>query len=348
MERAISLKMKTITPSVSGILLRVVLMISIFGLGADLYLRLSSESSLCPTEACAIVGDYIRIGEFNLVLLGLGFFIGFWTVYFLASRYKNEWLWTSVLILLLGALAFDGALLGFQYFAVNEQCLLCAGVGAALFLVLLLFSFLRRQAAVFALGLSVWAGGGLAGALIDIPERPPRLDELAGITILNSETEKWPQYSYFFSFHCPHCTTVLAMVSRNENIAHRWRLFPLDNTPEDLRKIAWALKRQAEGRNVFDEIVRVAKDNDVPDVHVPEDLADRIGRARSYFEGSGFRSVPLLIADESRGKRVILVGAGNITDYLHRQGAIGKESRTDIEPRIRSLLDGAFSWSFSS
>ena len=282
-----------------------------------------SHARLCPTEACVIVGDYIRIGEFNLVLLGFAFFITLWVVYSLASRYGSSRLWTGALILLLGALAFDGGLLGFQYFSVKEQCHLCVGVGAALLTVLLLFSLVRRRTAVFLLGLSVWAGGGIARSLISIPDRTPLLEQIDGISLQHAETEKWPGFYYFFSLHCPHCTDILANLAGDASSDHSWKLFPLDRSPADLKRIAWAMRQEMEGKNIYEAIVRVAKNDDVPDVHVPDTLVDEIDRIRAFFEGNGFTRVPLLIVDESRNKRLILTGGAAIVNYLHRHGGAG-------------------------
>ncbi|RQD59363.1 MAG: hypothetical protein D5R98_07595 [Desulfonatronovibrio sp. MSAO_Bac4] len=302
--------------------LHAVLILSILGLGVDIYLRMSTGASICPTQACAIVGDYINITEFNLVLLGLVFFTTLWGVYFFASRYDKKWLWTGMLVLVLGALAFDGGLLGFQYFSIKEQCLLCFGVGAGLLIVLLLFSIVRKKISILILGLAVWVGGGIAGSMINIPDRAPLLEHISGISVQSSEAQEWPKFNYFFSFHCPFCTEILIRLAKNESAEYSWELFPLDNSQVDLKKIAWLMELDGNEKNIFYELVKIEQSRDVPDIEVTDSLENQVDQIRTYFRGSGFRGVPLMIVEESQGRRLILTGADNVFRYLYEHGIL--------------------------
>ncbi len=317
---------KTITSrnskKISSLALHVLLILAVLGLGADMALKMTTGGGICPTESCEIVGDYIRISELGLVSLGLVFFILLWGVYFFASRYDKKPLWTGVLLLILGALAFDGAILGFQFFSIKEQCHLCIGVGAALLLVLLLFALNRRKAGILILGLGVWIGGGVAGAMISIPDRAPLLERMSGITWSGQQASEWPRFYYFFSLHCPHCTDVLVNLAVNEPKDYSWTLFPLDTSPADLKKIAWVMDLNARDYNIFYEIVRLEQSRQVPEIEVPEDLVQQIHMIRSYFRANGFSGVPLMIVDESSSRRLILTGGSTILDYLYAQGIL--------------------------
>ncbi|WP_028573812.1 hypothetical protein [Desulfonatronovibrio hydrogenovorans] len=308
-------------------LLHGVLLLAIAGLGLDLYLRISSGASLCPTQACAIVGDYVRLGETALVSLGLAFFALLWGVYFFASRYESKWLWVIATLLLLGALAFDGGLLGFQFFSIQENCLLCIAVGAGLILALILVALVRKKLSVLILGLAVWAGGGLAGAMITIPDRAPFLEQLSSITWSGPEAGEWPRFHYFFSLHCPHCTEVLLNLAVNEPREYVWNLYPLDTADPDLKKISWVMDQDLEQVNLFLEIVRLEQSGTVPDTQIRDGLEHKVEQARAFFRGSGFRGVPLMIVDEGPGKRVVLTGGSGIINYLLEQGVLaGGES----------------------
>lgn len=318
--------MKKARFSISSLALHGVLLLIVLGLGLDIYLRITLGSSICPTEACAIVGDFINISELSLVVFGLIFFTLFWGSYFLATRLDKKWLWTWVCVLILGALAFDGALLGFQYFSIKEQCQLCLGVGGALLIVLVLFALTRKKLAVLVLGLTVWIGGGVGGAMINIPDRAPLLEQIRGITWSGPEAEDWPRFYYFFSLHCPHCTDVLVNLATNEPRDYTWKLFPLDTSPADLKKIAWVMNLDMNERNLFYEIVRIEQSREVPDVDIPQRLVHNIEQTRSFFSGNGFRGVPLMIVDQGPGNRIILTGGGNIINYLYEQGILGREN----------------------
>lgn len=314
--------MKKTDTSLSKILLHIALGLGVAGLGLDIYLRMTGGTGICSTQACAIVGDYVRISEFSLVLLGLIFFTALWVNYVFALKYASKWLWTGMSILILGALAFDGGLLGFQYFSIKEHCQLCFGVGGALLLVLALFSLVRKRLAVLLLGLAIWIGGGMAGAVINIPERAPLLEHISGITVQDSEDSPWPRFYYFFSLHCPHCTDILTKLAEQEPESHTWELMPLDKSQTDLKKIAWIMEQDAREKNIFYEIVSTEQSREVPEIKVPDNLSNKIDRIRSYFRANGFRGVPLMIVEENQGKRLILTGGGNILNYLHDQGIL--------------------------
>ncbi|WP_045212853.1 hypothetical protein [Desulfonatronovibrio magnus] len=303
--------------------LHLVFLLTVAALGLDIYMRLSGGGSICPTEACAIVGDFVRLDEHSLVTGGLFFFTLTWGFYFFASRYDKKWLWLIIGVLMAGALAFDGALLGFQFFSIQEQCHLCVGVGAALLLTLLLLSLVRRQVTALLLGLTIWVGGGIAGAMISIPDRAPMLEQLRPITWAGPQAGSWPVYHYFFSLHCPHCTDVMVNLAMNDPEIFTWKLYPLDTAPPDLRKLTRISELSDTDDNLFMEIVRLEQRGTVPDVQVMDGLADDIARIRSFFRANGFRGVPVMIAEESQGRRVVLTGGGNILNYLHQQGALG-------------------------
>lgn len=308
--------------SISTVFLHAALVLTMAGLAWDVYLRVTTGGGICPTEACVIVGDYIRISELNLVLLGLAFFAVLWGVFFFASRYGHNWLWGLMSLLLLGALSFDGAILGFQYFSIKEQCHLCFGVGAALLTVLVFFALVRRKVIIFTLGLTVWIGGAVGGSVLHIPDRAQQLEELTGITWSGPEAEQWPRFHYFFSLHCPHCTDVLIQLAGNEPGDYHWNLLPLDNSPADLRKIAWVMALDMEEVNAFYEIVRIEQSWTVPDIEIPEELVYNIGQIRSYFREGGFRGVPLMIVDEGPGRRLTITGGAGIINYLQDQGIL--------------------------
>ncbi|MEJ5242809.1 MAG: hypothetical protein WHT64_04510, partial [Desulfomicrobiaceae bacterium] len=98
-------------------------------LSLEVWMQAVRHTSLCTTTGCAVVGEYIRFGEGNLLKLGAAFFWLLWLVAFFAGRYPKAWIWGGFGLLVAGALAFDGTLLGFQFVALREFCLICAITG---------------------------------------------------------------------------------------------------------------------------------------------------------------------------------------------------------------------------
>lgn len=319
-------------PAWSSVLLHALLIITALGLVLDLVFRNVLGTSLCPTEACAIVGDYVRIGESNLVFTGLVFFLVLWLVYFLARRFNRTWLWGSATLLLMGGLAFDGGLMGFQFAVVQQSCDLCIAVAAALLLALVLFAVVRRQAFLVLLGLAVWLGGGAVGAMIDQPSQPSssaagvnhRLEDIEVIRWSGPDADQWPRFYFFFSLHCPHCSEVLIRLALEEETPGRftWDFVPLDTDPKDLQRIAALQAMDLKDKNPFYEILLMEQTRGVPEAEVPESLKKAIHEARAYFQTRGFRGVPVTVVQQGPGEKTVLVGADNALRFFYREGIV--------------------------
>ena len=316
-------------PWISAVMLHALFILTSAGLALDLIFRQAGGVSLCPTEACQLVGEYVRIGEAGLVFMGLVFFLGLWLIYFFARRYNRAWLWGAMTLILMGALAFDGSLLGFQFAVIQEQCQLCIAVGIALLLLLILYALVRGKAFIFLAGMVVWLGGGAAGAMLEQPANSSpanyRLQDIQVLRWSGPEPEDWPRFYFFFSLHCPHCSEVLIHLALEEEAPKHyiWNFIPLDTDPGDLKKIA-ALRamENLDDANPFFEILRMEQYPGVPDIEVPRDLEEQIEKARNFFRARGFRGVPLTIIEQSPGVKITLTGAENALGFLRQQGIL--------------------------
>ncbi len=312
-------------PTACGLLQAFLLLVTA-GLGLDIYFRQYRGESICPSSACAIVGDYIRISELNLIVLGCAFFGVLFLVLIAARQTSREWIWGLLTLMLLGALAFDGALLGFQFISIKENCHLCIVVGLSLAAVLVLVSLTRKQWSILILGVGIWVAGAAAGGIIQVPDRTPLLNQVPGIAWSGPEAEQeGPEFHYFFSLHCPHCADVLGSLALNDPERFSWKFYPLDTGYSDLKKIAWIQEEAGKKGNLLQKIVDLEQDPKAPDVKIPDNLTEKIFRARSFFQGNGYRGVPMMIADYPGGKRVILLGGGNIMKYFQEQGLLQEE-----------------------
>ncbi|WP_291319001.1 hypothetical protein [Desulfonatronospira sp.] len=309
-------------------LLHAALLLAALGLGIDLIVRRTMGVSICPTEGCLIVGEYVRIGEENLVLLGFVFLLALWLMYFFARRYNRAWLWGLVTIMIIGALSFDGSLMGFQFLVIQEPCLMCIIVAVSLFVILALFALVRKKAFLFILGMTVWIAGGAAGGILQPPATnatdTPDLENAAAIQWSHPGAEDWPRFHFFFSLHCPHCTEVMLHLAREgaAPLDYSWHFIPLDTDPEDLKKIAALKQMDLSDKNPFHEILLMEQHPHTPDVEIPVHLHKTIHQARSYFQAHGFRGVPVTIVQKGPDEKKVLTGAQEAIQYLLDKGII--------------------------
>ena len=293
-------------------------------LSADIWLKLARKTSLCTTHSCQIVGEYVRFGETFLIVLGGSFFCILWLFLFFACRYDKKWLWTIVLTLLFGSLAFDGGLLGFQFLALKERCALCIGVGLALFFSLISLAWFRRSVTIVVLGLAVWSGGFTANSMLKFIPKIPKLSEVTVLSWHDKEVRNWPEFHLFFSLHCGHCSKVMANLAINNPGEFKWFLIPLDHRPEDMQKLAHLFNLAKKSKNIFRDILKFESEEEVEPVKVPEELEVKINSARQYFKSLGYKGVPLLIVREKPGVMLTLVGEKRILDYLKQRGVVRK------------------------
>lgn len=294
-------------------------------LSVEIWMQAVRHTSLCTTSACDVVGEYVRFGEGNLIKLGATFFWFLWCLVFFGGRYDKKWIWGLASILLFGALAFDGAILGFQFMGLKEKCLLCILVGSALGIGLCLFAWVRRSLLTAFLGMAVWCGGFAANAVLDLNVVPPAITDTA-LIYYETAPDNAPQHVLFFSLHCDHCAKILANLSVNaKNLPGKWHLSCTDNKEEDMYRLAMILASNATKDNPFLEILRIETLEKVDPVPVPEDLRQTVRTARAYFKMKGYQGIPLLVVMERPGWEMVLRGETNIMEYLRVRGFLQRE-----------------------
>jgi hypothetical protein len=317
----------------------------------DVYLQATRHEGLCSTASCQVVGEYVRFGELMLVKAGAIFFWILWLLVFFAGRYDRKWLWGVVTLILMGALAFDGGLLGFQFMGLGERCQLCMGVGAALFVVAALFAWVRKSWLMLLLGLAVWCGGFAANSVLRFTSPLPPLSETAFLTWPESRSggtsNHIPRYHLFFSLHCGHCSKVIANLAVNRTDQADWTFHVMDGQEEDLLRLSHILSAKMTSENPFLEILHWESEEQVPDIAVPKSLREDVDQATIYFSRSRFSGVPMLIADERPGVRLVLSGANSILAYLHQEGIIrnvihfGAPRDEEDDPLPAEALEGS-------
>lgn len=277
-------------------------------LSGEVWMQTVRHTSFCTTSACGVVGEYIRFGEGNLIKMGATFFWFLWALVFFGGRYDTTWIWGLASLLLFGALAFDGAILGFQFVAIKEKCLLCIIVGATLFVSVCLFAWVRRSLLTVFLGVAVWCGGFAANSVLDLNVAPPSITDTTFGT-WEATPGNVPQHVLFFSLHCEHCSKILANLSINaQTLPGKWHLACTDNKEDDLYRLATIQNSTASTENLFLNVLRVESMDKIDLVPEPEGLRQSVRAARAYLKMKGFTGVPALVVVERPGWRWCCAG----------------------------------------
>ncbi|MFP4629978.1 MAG: hypothetical protein ACOC43_08475 [Desulfohalobiaceae bacterium] len=306
------------------------LLLAALGLSLELVLQYWQQSGLCPSSDCAVAGQAVRLGEKGLVLAGGVFFWILLLLSFLASRRENARLWQLVLLLLLGALAFDGALLSYQLLELDLTCWLCLAVALVLLLSLGLFSLVRRATLVFCLGLAVWVGAGAANAVLVFPGQPPAVEESWVLSQeASQEQEEEIKLYLFFSLNCPHCMEVMVNLAEQAPGRASWYLCSLDQGHASLQRLAYAREKNQD-QDAFSSILQAKQLEDkalLKEQDVSQDLEERVQNARDFFRARELRGVPVLLARQGSSREVLSIGVSEIAKYLWEQDLISNWKR---------------------
>ncbi len=298
------------------------------GLGLDWLTRVLFSGSLCETDACEAAGGYLKFSENSLVLLGCLFFLSLFVLSRLPDE-KKQYGWSAIWVLLIGALAFDGALMGYQATVPGPFCLLCAGTAAGLFLVLAAAALHGKFWVAFVLGLAVWCGGFSGNLAFEHSQskgdiaKLPTMEEAAVaertyIEAEEAEETENAKYCLFFSVNCPHCSEVIYNLARSEPEG-RWYFSCVDQDPADLSRLAGIVRHCQEG--IFFRILQAKKEHDT-ERPVPEKVRNAARKASAYFRSMDLPGVPTLVVKKRNGCRLYLPGTGNIARYLLNEGVV--------------------------
>lgn len=283
-------------------------------LSLEYWLQRAGYVGLCPTDGCEVVGTFVKFGETTLIGLGVIFFLVLTGLLILGKWTNKPWLWVLASVVLIAGLAFDGGILGFQHFGIQETCILCYGVGVALFLILAAFGWMRRSMATVVMGVAVWTAAFASQALFVFPQKTPDLQQTV-LTTFRAAQPNGPQLYYFFSLHCPFCTQILASLATHPPQSGNWHLISLDTQPGDQRKLAALLDHPQAATNPFRAILDAAQ-TPAPDVPIQGWIEDAAHKGAVFLHNSGYRGIPLLIVQETPTRRVVLQGRDPILNYL--------------------------------
>lgn len=283
-------------------------------------LQKTGHGGLCPTAGCAVVGTFVKYGQTAFIGLGLFFFWILAGLLFLEKRQGKSLMGKMTTIVLTAGLAFDGAILGFQRFGIQEACVLCYMVGISLFLILTAYGWLRRCLATVILGVAVWSAGFASQALFVFPEQTPDLRQAVLISFQPAQARD-EKIFLFFSLHCEQCTMVMTSLAAHPPQAGEWHLIPLDTQPDDQRKLSALIDHPLAAVNPFSTIL-ILENAPAPDVTVVPKAAEASRKGRVFMRNSGYRNIPLMLIQETATRRVFLEGREVILNYLLEKGLV--------------------------
>lgn len=171
--------------------------------------------AFCLNQGCKVVEQLTRVSPILINLVGLAFFLLlFWG--FQTSRNQVRRLPRFIAPLLLGGLAVEGVLVGFQYLVAQAFCWYCLGILAVVVLLNMILGWRQILQGAF-----IFIAVLLSLATLKLT--PAAVGQSAfkqGVFATRPGGASSPPASYlFYSSTCAHCQNVLAALAQNPNVA---------------------------------------------------------------------------------------------------------------------------------
>jgi len=288
------------------------------GLAVELTLSHHGKS-LCHASACEIVGRYIRFGEPTLLAIGAGIFFLLAGFIFFAGRYGDRPLVRALpLLTLIGAAAFDGALLGFQFITLRQHCQLCITVALVLATIALLYSASLRKWLIFSAVCVVWGAGFIANAILVMPDATAAHSSM--IFYERAAAKEFPSAStavLVFSMECPHCQEVLASLAQKNPKNIHWKFAVVDQSIDSINKLMYFSEHSAQSANPFQLLLDV-KQRPVSQTGVVSNakIPELTRQARLFLANNGLNAIPVLVFIESKERMTFRIGLAEILTFI--------------------------------
>ncbi len=290
----------------------------------DVYLTTHGREGLCSSSGCKVASSLINIRESFLILTGAALYLILFLLFFFQLRYPaKKILYHIPWLLLLGAISFDGVLIGFLI-KTKTLCYLCLSMGASLFFVLALYSVYQKKILSFFLGIVIWTCSFSAIYLLKTQSvRIPPMVEGRMIHIFPTNGLKF-RANLFISLHCIHCYHVLynlAHLKRSHKV--EWNIYFLAKSREDKLKIAHMLMDKEIKKYPFRVILKYRNMEKISPIPVPSYIDKRLKATQKFFMARGFEGVPVLIAT-TPSVEISIVGVTEIAKFLLQEKVVKK------------------------
>ena len=276
-------------------------------------------SSLCQSQACEVVGQSLKVPESLLVALGAGLLWCLALFTFLGRRYPRQ-LRLAPLLLLIPALLFDGGLIGYQLFTLQERCTLCLATAGLLLLLTTITCLGQRLFLLLVVTLLAWGATFAHHGLLKPPPPTSAASEMLFYSAPPAadvdNTTHAPSATLIFSMHCDHCLDIIALLAQSPPHNYSWHLATIDQDSEALGRLSRFMAQANNSANPFDLLQESKQTQGPADTNIPHDLTRSGPAARRYLHNLGLDSIPVLVLQQEPDRQEILVGSTNILEAL--------------------------------
>lgn len=295
---------------------RVICLIGALALSIESLLSLQGKS-LCKTTACEIVGKYLIFPETVLVGGGALFFWFLTLLFFFSYRYPKQLKQYPFIILAL-AMAFDGGLIGFQFFTIQQKCALCLAVAGFLIFITLIYCLAHRRIVILFCCLAAWFGAFSANGIIEMPAPTGAASKMIFFKKPGTITSNSPATTktLIFSMECPHCLDIIEKLATIDSRSHTWQLAAIDQDDVSMTKISKFIELAPQADNPFQLLLKLKKEK-INQTVINKTINQQTKKALSFLGNLDIYSVPTLLIETSTGKKEILTGSKSIHQHLN-------------------------------
>jgi len=287
-------------------------------LSLESYLTLYGKS-LCKTDGCQIVSNYISISEPLLITFGAVFFWILSALFFFSNRNPDK-LQPFVIVLLLLTLAFDGTLIGFQVFTIQQTCVICFATATVLILIALFYFIQQRLYTLLLCSIFIWLGTFGANSILVMPAPQGAYYNMSFVSLAGTDNpvNDHPQMTLIMSMSCPHCLEVIKFLSKNYPLSQTLRLATTDTDPQTLGKIESFLQQAPQSHNPFKLLKEIKESSTIEVKPARKGLEAKAKNSLNFLSNIGSTSIPVLISEQTNNEKRIIIGSSEIISFLEK------------------------------
>lgn len=278
--------------------------------------------SLCKTSACDIVANFLNIKEDLLIAGGAAFFWCLSALFHFSYRNKKSYFYASTILVMI-AVAFDGSLIGYQFFTINEFCLLCHLVALSLILIGCTWVIAERHFLLLFCILAAWTGGFFSQSIMSmpVPSASPHNMVIYDTTRPSPATDpNYPSITLFFSMNCPHCMEIVEFLESQELNKANWKFASVDLDTQSLEKLVLFTERASTHQNVFSTLydIKKMKTSSLTNSDSISSIKERNTQSLRFLTTLGINSIPVILVEETSSKTIILRGKEQSLGYIQQ------------------------------
>jgi hypothetical protein len=283
-------------------------------LSIELISLLFGNGSICSTSSCRVAAETVRFGNHALVGVGAGYFFILTILSVKLNADKSYRRIFLIELLILSGLAFDGAIIGFQYFNLASRCLICLTVAGLLLILMAVYASFKKSFYFFSAGLLVWISAVMANAILIGHQDTPTIKEIS-LWEYNKNDSEFPRNVLLFSMRCPHCIEVLKVLESNPP-TENWTLASIDRDPASLRLLSSLSNTAPDWKPSFAALINAKELHLQVQEKIFPEVDQYTKKTHLFYKNNGFKHVPQLLVQKNENQRIVLSGEEAIRDYI--------------------------------